>query len=277
MTIGAECELIPPAQLLYESNRSYSEQASWRNNQEKRDYWLGVVATADHTQLEPRVFDAALCLRADVYIDELKWLPESSRTVDGREIDPHDEHSTHLAMVDTRLSQENNPFVFANVRYIHRRGDVDFLPVEEEFGLSLGDPLEERVELSRFISRHPNKQTRALGSIALASHTVGMLNRLDMNGYAIMERSLVRRLLSMGMSVETLTEPKPLEDYGGTINYGVRIDGAESLNRANYIASRRGDFPFNRFYDIATNGSNLELVDAIYDYLTVRGKSNKAA
>ncbi len=241
------------------------------------DFWLGVVATENQIVMEPEAFKNAQILRGVTYIDELKWLPETARDSEGRENDSYDHHSEHVVVVDNRLGSATDPSVFANVRYIHRENLDGRLPVEEEYNLKPGLLAENAVEFSRFISRHPDGVTRSLGSIALASYTVGTLNRLNLMGYAIIEESLVKHLKRMGLAIDIITEEKKLKSYGETVNFGVRIHGEKSLARAKAIARKQPKFPFGRFFDIATNGTNQEVLLEIGDYLGVGGATEEAA
>ncbi len=240
-------------------------------------FWIGVVATRNHTILEPEIYKNAQILRGRTYIDELDWLPEDARLNENREQDSQDGNSRHVAVVDTRRGDDSNPFVFANMRYIYRREPDGKLPIEEEYGHEIGDLEENSIELSRFISRHPESTIRSLGSIALASHTVATLNRLNLVAYAIIEETLVRHLKGMGVVVDLMTGKKTLDSYGETTNYGVRIDGVKSLERAKEITRRRPSFPFGRFFDIATNGTNEELMQSIIEHLGIVKDSEELA
>ena len=231
--------------------------------------WLGVVATEDSAVIDHDVLDAVHRLRAATYIDELEWLPTTQQDEMGRETDGHDQHSAHVAVVDARGEQALDPFTFATLRYIHLTNGADALPIEEEFGVVPPSKDEPRIEMSRFISRHPDRTIQSLGSISLVSHTVGTLNREGLTGYAIIEKPLLRRLRSMGMSIETITEPIALESYGNTVNYGVRIDGQQSLVDAHARAQAKPEFPFARFFDIATHGTNMDLIEEVMEHLGV--------
>ena len=238
--------------------------------------WLGYIARSGGEILNEDLMTRAKILRGNVYVDELAWLPTSSIDTCGLETDEYDARSSHLAMVDRESFGEDEPFVFANLRYITRRTDDDTLPVEDEFDLSISDG-EPRVEMSRFMSRHFIPTLQTLGSVSMIAHTAGMLAREGITGYATLELPLLRRIKGMGMDIEKISDVKVLTSYGDTRNCAVRIDGAKSLLRARELAKTKPDFHYARFFDIARYGTNEELVAEIARTIIVPAREGVAA
>lgn len=238
--------------------------------------WLGYIAdTGDHN-ISRDLMERAKVLRGNVYVDELEWLPKSAVDDAGLESDEYDERSRHLVMVDRGVFGFDEPFVFANLRYITQQSGNDPLPVETDFDIVL--PVDEhKIEMSRFMSRHFDASLQTVGSVAMISHTVGMLVREGMTGYATLEIPLLKRLKSMGLSVEKLTDAKVLSSYGNTRNYAVRIDGPASLQRAREMSSARIGFPYARLFDIATQGDNEALVGEVIKLVINHKKEEVAA
>lgn len=236
--------------------------------------WTGVVGVDGSPTESNELLDMSYILRGNVYIDELNWLPEDARDERGREIDKHDKNSLHVSVVDNHQAFDKKN-VFATLRYISQEGRNGSLPAEEEFGIDLGK--EDRVEMSRFISRHSESQLQSLGSMVLVSLTVKQLIKTNTVGYAILEEQLIRRIKGMGMSVEAITPYEVLKSYGNTRNCVVRVDGPKSLKRATAIGRRVDDFPYGRFFDIAVNGENEELVAEIEGHLEINKERCEAA
>ncbi len=243
---------------------------------ENPSLWLGYIAHSGGQVLDADLMTRAKILRGNVYVDELSWLPTSAIDGSGLESDDYDIRSSHLAMVDTATFGADEPFVFANLRYIERRSRDELLPVEHEFDLGL--PADEpRVEMSRFMSRHFDATLQTVGSVAMIAHTAGMLAREGITGYATLELPLLRRIKGMGMDIEKISDVKVLSSYGDTRNCAVRIDGAKSMTRSRELASAHTDFPYARFFDIAKNGTNEELVAEVAKHLLGRTEEKVAA
>jgi hypothetical protein len=241
----------------------HNDLASTSQFENSNGLWLGYVATPKEGVLDCELYKKAKLLRGNVYVDELEWLPSSVLDNNGYEQDTHDDHSSHLVMVDTRTLGDTGPYVFANLRYISPRSSDDHLPFEVEFGIEIAHR-SQSIEMSRFMSRHFDPGLQTLASIAMISHTVGLLVREDLIGYATLEIPLLRRIKSMGLSVVQLSPMMVLDSYGGTKNCAVQINGPESLTRAREIASSREDYPYYRYFDIATHGTNEDLVEEIF-------------
>jgi hypothetical protein len=62
-------------------------------------YWIGRVAFGNLIDM-PREYHAAHVLRANVYIDEEHFLPDSARSANGGEYDSDDERSIQFAIVE---------------------------------------------------------------------------------------------------------------------------------------------------------------------------------
>lgn len=245
-----------------QSRTNFAEMIDLPKASEGPALWLGYIANMGGKVLNGDLMARAQVLRGNVYVDELSWLPPSAITGCGLESDEYDIRSSHLAMVHTNAFGISEPFVFANLRYIGRQTEDDALPVEEEFGLELSRQ-EPRVEMSRFMSRHPDAAIQGVGSVAMVAHTAGMLAREGITGYATLELPLLRRIKGMGMDIEKISDIKVLPSYGDTRNCAVRINGEASMTRSRELASQKPDFHFARFFDIAKNGTNEDLVAEI--------------
>jgi N-acyl-L-homoserine lactone synthetase len=243
------------------SNIAYDQSSTLLEN----GLWAGYVAMCGGIVMDEKLLARAHVLRGNVYVDELAWLEDDHLDNQGQEYDRYDNDSDHLVMSDTNIFGVENPFVFANLRYIHRDQDKP-LPVEDEFGLRLMTG-KDAIEMSRFMSRHFDAKIESLASVFLVSHTIGMLAKTAVEGYAVLEIPLLRRLKGMGVVLEQLSEIKTLEGYGNTRNCAVRIAGSESIERAKELAGKKENFPYARLFEIAKSSNSLELLTATCEEL----------
>lgn len=220
-------------------------------NPESQTYESAVEIKSITEAEEPHLWDQAATLRGRVYVDEFGWLPNEVLR-DGRELDIYDPVSDHFVV---HCGSE----VFAHTRYIHYTEDL-FLPVVLEYDIDL--PRQDKsVEISRLISRHHNATMQNLGGVAIICHAVGYLLAGELDGYAILEKPLIRRVGGMGLILDELGECRAVSAYGNTVNYPVRIDAEASMQKP----ARPTRLPYARFFELAASGNydtlSQELVD----------------
>lgn len=195
-------------------------------------FWVGKIADLNGELKDSELIESVARLRANVYIDEKKYLGEEARKDDGTESDENDLRSIRFAAI------ENIGYPAARTiacgRAIVKLSLEDPLPIEtyfpEVFGgekLPLGS-----VEISRFISRHPNKLTQHTASLAviraMAFETVRIQAPSD---YCIIERPLLKMLKGIGLPVEQLGQEKNIPEQNGVL-YPVEINPAKILEIA---------------------------------------------
>lgn len=161
---------------------------------------------------------------------------------DGTDFDRYDDHSIHLAAIETAWEEgEIVDRVVGATRLIVDLGDRDhpyaraglrpglgLLPVEQHFPELVTSidlrPDRVRVEVSRYAATHrrPTLQRRTTQALrgALAAHFTNLGGEM---ARAVVEEPLAARLARDGVSFERLTEPKLLPDYG-SFNFGVSLD-----------------------------------------------------
>ena len=186
-------------------------------------FWIGLTAMSGIIE-KPIEYHASQRLRANVYIDELNWLPPSARNSHGLEADEYDQRSVEFATIEN-----NSPVrkLVGTVRLIEKRHEADQLPVEKLFPEVFDDKPAEigAVEISRLIARHPED---------LMQHyiSLGLIRAIDLhavkegvpNSYAVVEKPLQRYLRMIGVPYEQLTDYKIVESYGSTLNTAIRIN-----------------------------------------------------
>lgn len=198
-------------------------------------FWVGPVAVGNNVML-PEGYNAALKLRANVYITEKKFLEESNRQPDGSEYDEDDRRSSHFTVI------QNHPkgisLLTGNMRSI-ARGDKE-LPVEHYFPESFAKPLTDNaVEASRFISRNPDQVVQsAVASGLIRAVVMDALQNNKEEIYAIVERPLASLFKFMGIPFEKVADQKYLEEYH-TENLAIRFSPEEILETAKKDVTQR--------------------------------------
>jgi hypothetical protein len=91
-------------------------------------FYVGILATPQ-TVVDEDAWNAARILRASVYIDEMKLLPENARKEDGGEDDHDDLRSVQFGVYENTGSEEEARMVGTS-RLILKRDEGDLLPVE---------------------------------------------------------------------------------------------------------------------------------------------------
>ncbi|NUT96668.1 MAG: hypothetical protein HOY78_32060 [Saccharothrix sp.] len=186
-------------------------------------YYVGVLALPGWT-VRPREHEAALRLRADVYIDEQGFLPDDARHADGGERDADDTRSAHFGLVER--TGPGTGRVIATVRLILRERPGDTLPVERHFPEVFGDaPAATRsCEASRFISRHEDKRVQRTAFLVLLHAVAAWAGRHHYRrGYALVEEWLARHCRVLDVPHDRLSATKHIPDYA-TPNLVIALD-----------------------------------------------------
>ena len=183
-------------------------------------YYLGVTAVND-SFVRQNLYKAAGRLRAQVYIDEMGFLPHSERQADGTETDPDDARSIHLAVSET-LPGESDERVIGVTRLIQKRDETDTLPVEQLFNITSA-PVGS-LEVSRFIARASDRKLQGRVSLALmrTAALLGVESKAP-KMYAVVEEPLFRYFQHIGLPFEPISELEWLDEYHSK-NLAVQID-----------------------------------------------------
>lgn len=170
------------------------------------------------------IAQAYLRLRANVYIDQTKFLGSEMKRSDGTEIDENDERSTHLVVLENLIGKSA---IFACMRVIEKSGlNNQLLPIEEFFEDAFVDEKapDNSVEISRFIVRHDEKIRVIDAKKMLISGALARMSDQSLGPvYAVVETNLERDLRMMKIPTKRLAEPKLVPEYN-TMNLGVEID-----------------------------------------------------
>lgn len=229
----------------------------------RAQYWIGQIATGNLVIL-PNEYTAAHILRANIYIDEEKYLPSDSRCSDGGEYDEYDERSVQFAIL------ENNPtelkLVVGTSRLIFKRDEQDALPVENLFPEYFTDNPAEvgSVEGSRLIALHPER--KAQHRIALANIRAMDLYSLHSGAksiYGVSEEKLLKTLSRMGFPFEQLTDFKPLGEFGDTQNAAIKFNPQEVIKSVG--TDLNGRAVLSRFFAEAVSYQGLGYFDADFN------------
>jgi len=193
------------------------------------EIWLGVTGDESGVFL-PDVYTAARILRANKYIEK-GFLNENARQADGGEMDADDWRSTHFVALEPR--QNGRVEVVGNIRSILKRTENDLLPIEYHFpDAFLQEPAPVgSVEASRFIENHAEKPVGSAISLALMrAINARSYEKARQPVYAIVEAGLKRRFSIVGLPLELIAEPRPLAEYGNTVNMAVKFNPKEIMD-----------------------------------------------
>lgn len=233
LTIGGAAVLMAPGVGLWtgiyksdKDRKNKEDTASIAAVAQADSYWIGKVSEKDQVYDEG-YFDNLSKFRANVYVDELKFLTKDALDDEGREIDLDDRRSVNFAVIDKTKER-----IVGSGRLIHKETETPVLPIEHYFPelfentpISIGS-----VEISRFIARHDDEMTQhkiAL-SIIRAMTFYSLENKVE-EAYCIIEKPLLEMLKFIGIPLELLAEkPKDIVEYGGVL-YPVRIRVNEVL------------------------------------------------
>lgn len=180
----------------------------------------------------PELQEASSVLRANVYIDEMGFLPESHRDEQGRETDEDDYRSVHFAVTEKAKDGESARLIGTS-RLITKQYIGDDLPIERLYPeIFVDNPAPQgSLEVSRFISRHEDEFTQhkvALSLIRAMTH-YGVKQEVPY-AYFVIEEPLWDLLNVIGLPMEPLSELKKLEEYGNTLNMAIRISPPEVID-----------------------------------------------
>lgn len=196
-------------------------------------FWLGHIASGEEVYCQAERHGAGV-LRANVYIDESHYLPESARQPDGTEYDADDARADHLVVIENNTIMPNSRHVVGNTRLIHKRNDDDVLPIESMFPEAFSEEAAPvgSLEASRYIARHPDRPTQNAIALALVrAMTIRGHNQGHDYIYGVVEDHLMHQFTKIGLPFAALGEPKKVERYN-TLNVPLRFDLAEILQTA---------------------------------------------
>lgn len=194
-------------------------------------FYVGLIATGDTVNM-PEAFLSAGQLRAQVYVDELQFLPPSAKLDDGTEWDSDDSRSRHYGVLENR--QGESP-VIATMRAITKRHKKDLLPAERLFPEAFGTKRNPQapigaIEASRFISRHENKRIQSAAAISLIRAVVTQAYiHANEPIYAVVEQPLYQFFSRLGIPLEEITKFKPIPYYNNTENAVLRFHPGEII------------------------------------------------
>jgi N-acyl-L-homoserine lactone synthetase len=196
-------------------------------------FWMGVTAMGDHVTMGAE-HTAAGIQRANMYIDEHHFLPESARRADGIETDDDDGRSTHFVIVENRLSADGIHRVVATTRLIEKDFEDEPLPVEQLFPevFEANPAPVGAAEASRFIAHHPDKLTQGALSLSLIRAMTSRSAHLGLEPvYAVVEDHLARLFNKINLPFEQISDYKMLPEYN-TENMAIRFDPNRILREA---------------------------------------------
>lgn len=222
LKIAKEAHLAPVVESrVFESN----PQAS---------FWIGVTAIGDEVLLSAERTAAGI-QRANMYIDQCSFLPETARQEDGTESDEDDSRSTHFVVIENQMAAEGLHRVVATSRLIEKKMQDDSLPVERLFPEAFDGrpaPLGSG-EASRFMAFHEDKFTQSVLSLSLIR---AMATRSARQGvqpvYAVVEDYLTKLFDKISLPYERLSDFKKLSDYGNTKNMAIMFEPNRILREA---------------------------------------------
>ncbi len=184
-------------------------------------YYVGVLAV-DGMENGP-AYLAARQLRFERYND-LGWLPDSSRDLDGGEHDQFDEDAVQFGVIKNSLM---GPRMIATSRLIRKTTKNPILPVEADYPEVFTDNPAglNDVEVSRLISASSDKRERHAASLAIQRAMIGWCsnNGVDKT-HAMVEPYLAKIFDQTGVPYEKRSDFKPIPEYANTENAVVTID-----------------------------------------------------
>lgn len=193
-------------------------------------FYIGILASKNVVNL-PGEYLSALRLRANVYIDEFKFLPPEARQADGTERDSDDDRSHHYGVVENIGGTSR---IVGTMRAIIKDDSVDILPAEKifpELFESQPAPIGS-LEASRFIARHPDKRVQSAISISLIRTIVAQSLEYDHKPvYAIVEEPFYKLLQKIKLPLEKLSNPKATPEYNNTENMLLRFMPEEIMEQ----------------------------------------------
>ena len=195
-------------------------------------FWVGEVGGLNGVQHDPDLFRSVARLRANVYIDQMQYLGEEARNEDGTESDEDDMRSIQFAAFEK--VDDTTVRTIASGRMILKVSEDQPLPIEKYFPevFDPGIPTVGSIEISRFISRHPNKLTQHIASLAIIRAMAFASSAMEVpTDYCIIERPLLDMLNFIGLPVVELGEAKDIPEQNGVL-YPVDINPHKILRVA---------------------------------------------
>lgn len=221
-------------------------------------FWVGKVASMGVVSM-PLEYLASRQLRANVYIDEMGFLPENARQQDGGESDIDDERSVQFAVIENRT--EDTQLAVGTTRLIVKRHKDDLLPIERLFPESFMEAPATvgTTEASRFIARHPNNMQQHIISLA-------GIRAMDLHSfqedipyvYAVVEKPLANLFRMINLPFTQISELKMIEEYN-TPNMAVKIDPKEVFKSVDRDLS--GKLILTQFFNNALESLGLGYFD----------------
>jgi len=209
-------------------------------------FWLGITASSGEIML-PQEHTASRILRANVYIDENRFLPDDARRPDGTETDDDDVRATHFSVVENSATHGKFNLVGTS-RLIHKHDHANPLPVERLFPEAFPEPAAvNSVEASRFIARYPDRFTQSAISLSLirAKALHAHQNGLE-PAYAVVEDHLTRLFDKIGLPFEQIADKKMIPEYQ-TENMAIRIQPSEIIKHV--AADKLGEKILTMFFN----------------------------
>lgn len=215
-------------------------------------FWIGKTAVGGLV-VNDEFFAGLAQFRANVYVHKLGFLPEDTLDEQGRELDADDYRSLNVAVVEQFDTDEGKAArIVGSGRLIRKDTEENVLPVEHYFpeiftdgAIPVGD-----VEVSRFISQHPDRMTQH--KVALAIIRAMTFNALEQKAetYCLIEKPLVGLLQFIGIPLELLAEAKDVPEYGGVL-YPVRIKPQDVLDSV--TSDKSGAIGLQEFFNRESN------------------------
>lgn len=171
-------------------------------------------------------FTDVLRLRADVYVDELKFLGIDQKLETGEEAgDEYDllDSTAHFAVYG---KNEDASEIIGTIRVI-QKDDQHPLPIENHFKDDIGYVPSGSTEVSRFILKKEfrAKESELFASLLLIRAGINRLLELKSpNSYAVLEKDLIYHLRdNLGIPYKVLGGKKYLEEYNSE-NYATVVE-----------------------------------------------------
>ena len=195
-------------------------------------FYVGILATPQ-VVVDETAWNAARMLRARVYIDEMKFLPETARKPDGGEDDADDLRSVQFGVYEN-MNTGGDARLVGTSRLILKRDEEDLLPVEQLYPEVFTDTPAElgSVETSRVIARHEDKRTtRKCISLALIRAMAAWSMREDRKPvYAVIDASVKKMYDRMEFPYAIMSDLKYVGEYQSE-NWAVKIDPKEVVEQ----------------------------------------------
>lgn len=201
-------------------------------------FWVGKVGDLDGVQYDADLFSSVAQLRANVYVGEKQFLDIEALGEDGTESDEDDMRSVQFAAFENINNLRAR--TIASGRTIVKLCEDNPLPIEKYFPevFEPGVPEVGSVEISRFISRHPNKLTQHIASLAIIRAMAYSTADIEVpTNYCMVEKPLLDMLNFIGLPVIELGDPKDIPEQNGIL-YPIDINPREILQRAHNADDR---------------------------------------